>query len=157
MSDYFTLKPATIEHAEGVGRVISDAIERVNAKDYPRAEINRLLQNFTTETIAALLQQRQTLVALAGEQIVGTGAIQGAEVKSVFVAPDWHRRGIGVALVCELEKIAARDGIETLEVSSSLSATQFYSALGFIEKSRIFFGDEETVHMTKAIARTQSR
>ncbi|WP_300039327.1 GNAT family N-acetyltransferase [uncultured Roseobacter sp.] len=154
MSDYLTLKPATIEHAEGVGRVIREAIEQVNAKDYPRAEINRLLQNFTTERIAGLLQQRQTLVALAGEQIVGTGAIRGAELKSVFVAPDWHRRGIGVALVCELAKIAARDGIETLEVSSSLSATQFYSSLGFIEKSRNFFGDEETVLMTKAIART---
>ncbi|MEX3015662.1 GNAT family N-acetyltransferase [Gymnodinialimonas hymeniacidonis] len=154
MNDTFTLRCAKIEHAEGIGSVIRAAIEQVNAKDYPPAEINRLLQNFTTEKIAALLQQRQTLVALFGERIVGTGAIQGAEVKSVFVAPDWHRRGIGAAIVYELEKIAARDGIETLEVSSSLSATQFYSVLGYIETSRNIFGNEETVQMTKALART---
>lgn len=151
MSDNYTLKSATTEHAEGVGGVIRDAIERVNAKDYPPAVIDRLLQNFTTEKVAALLQQRQTLVALVGDEIVGTGAIQGAEVKSVFVAPDWHRKGIGSSIVCELEKVAVRHGIETLKVSSSLTATQFYLALGYVEKSRIYFGSEETVLMTKAI------
>lgn len=157
MNDEYTLKLATIEHAESIGRVIREAIKRVNAKDYPAAEINRLLQSFTAEKVATLLQHRQTLVALVGEEVVGTGAIQGTEVKSVFVEPDWHRRGIGTALMRELEKIAARDRIERLEVSSSLSATQFYSALGYIEKSRNFFGDEETVHMTKAIAPSQSK
>jgi len=157
MNDDYTLKPATIEHAEVIGRVIREAIKRVNAKDYPPAEINRLLQNFTTEKVVALLQKRQTLVALAGEEVVGTGAIQDAEVKSVFVEPDWHRKGIGGSLVRALEKTAAREGIERLEVSFSLSATQFYSALGYIEKSRHFFGDEETVHMTKVIAPGQSR
>ncbi len=156
MSDEYILTPAKTEHAEGIGRVIRDAIERINASDYPPAEINRLLRNFTTENVAALLEHRLTLVALVGEEIVGTGAIQGAEIKSVFVSPDWHRKGIGYALVCELEEMAASRGIETLEVSSSLFARQFYSALGYIEKSRNFFGDEETVHMTKAIAPTQS-
>ena len=154
MNDQCILKPATIEHAESIGRVIRDAINRVNAKDYPPAEINRLLQNFTTENIAALLEHRQTLIALVGDKIVGTGAIQGVEIKSVFVSPDWHRKGIASALISQLEKIAANDGIEKLEVSSSLSATQFYLALGYIERSRQFFEDEETVLMTKVIVPT---
>ena len=156
MSVKYTLKPAKTEHAESIGTVIRDAIASVNSKDYPPAEIKRLLQNFKTENVAALLAHRQTLIALVGEKVIGTGALQGTEVKSVFVSPDWHRMGIGSALVCEIEKIAANQGIETLEVSSSLSATQFYSASGYIERSRSFFGDEETVLMTKAITQIPS-
>lgn len=154
MNDQYTLKPAKIQHAESIGKVIRDAIKRVNAKHYPPAEINRLLQNFTTENVAALLEHRQTLIAQVEDKIVGTGAIQGAEIKSVFVSPDWHRKGIASALICQLEKIAADQRIEKLEVSSSLSAIQFYLASGYIEKSRQFFGDEETVLMTKAVIPT---
>lgn len=156
MRDSYKLTSAKAEHAEAIATVIRDAIERVNAKNYPPAEIRRLLQNFTKEKVAALLQQRQTLVAHIGDEVVGTGAVQGSELKSVFVVPDWHRSGIGSALVCALEEIAARNGIETVEVSSSLSATRFYTAMGYIETSRNFFGDEETVRMTKTIASARS-
>ncbi len=156
MSHTYVLKSAETEHAEGIGRVVRDAIGRVNAKDYPPAEIDRLLRKFSTQKVCALLKKRQTLVALHGERVVGTAAIQGTEVKSVFVSPDWHREGIGSSLVCELERIAASRGIETLEVSSSLSAVPFYLALGYIEKSRNFFGDEETVMMTKAMGQALS-
>ncbi|GAB5445898.1 GNAT family N-acetyltransferase [Gymnodinialimonas sp.] len=151
MRDDYILKPATTQHADGISRVIRDAIARVNAKDYPPAEIDRLLQNFTAERVLQLLGQRQTLVALAGDDIIGTGALHGAEVKSVFVAPDWHRRGVATALVRELERIAKRQGTQTLEVSSSLSATAFYTAMGFQETSRSFYGDEETVLMSKPL------
>ncbi len=150
MSYELTLKRAEAKHVEGISNVIRDAIERVNAKDYPLAEIDRLVQNFSPENVRELLKSRQTLAALVAGNVVGTGAIEGAHIKSVFVSPDWHRKGIGTALVGELEKIAASQGTETLEVSSSLSAIQFYAALGFIEKSRSFFGDEETVLMSKA-------
>lgn len=152
MGDEYTLRLASIDHAEGISVVIRDAIERVNARDYSPAEISRLLGNFTPDNVAAMLKQRYTLVVLVEESIVGTGAIQGTEIKSVFVVPEWHRKGIGTALMNELEEMAASLGVETLEVSSSLFARPVYSALGYIEKSRNFFGDEETVHMTKAIA-----
>lgn len=150
MSNEFTVKRAAAQHVEGISKVIRDAIEQVNAKDYPPTEIDRLVQNFSPQNVRELMKQRQTLVALAGGNVVGTGAIEGVDLKSVFVSPGWHRKGIGTALVVELEKIAASQGAEILKVSSSLSAIQFYSALGFIEKSRSFYGDEETVLMSKA-------
>lgn len=138
-------------HAEGISRVICDAIRTVNVRDYPAAEIERLVGNFTTSCVLEFLKQRLTFVVLFNEKVVGTGSLQGSELKSLFVSPELHRKGIGGTLVSELEKVAAERGLKQLSVSSSLSAVSFYSSLGYIEKSREFFGDEETVTMTKSI------
>jgi len=154
MNDGYALERATKDHAKGISITIRAAIEKVNAKDYPPAEIERLVRNFSTAKVREMLAERQTLVALSEGKVVGTGALQGAEIKSVFVSPDWHRKGIGTALVCELERIAAREGHATLEVSSSLSATVFYAALGYSERSRKFFAEEETVTMSKVTDKT---
>ncbi|WP_224814978.1 GNAT family N-acetyltransferase [Hasllibacter sp. MH4015] len=154
MGRAYVFEPAKTEHVDGISRVIREAISQVNAKDYPPAEIERLLRNFSERSVRALLGQRQTLVALLEGRVVGTAALQGCEVKSVFVSPYLHRTGIGSSLMRELERIARRQGIASLDVSSSLSAVPFYAALGYVEKERTFFGDEETVLMRKTLGNT---
>lgn len=138
------------QHAEAIGRVVRDAIRKVNAKDYPPEEIDRLVGNFSTSNILEFLKQRLTIVAMYDDVVVGTGALQGSEIKSVFVSPELHRRGVGRMLLEELEHAASKRGLQELVVSSSLSAVEFYSALGYVEQNRKFFGEEETVVMTKA-------
>ncbi|KIC41904.1 hypothetical protein RA27_00355 [Ruegeria sp. ANG-R] len=140
---------ANEEHAEGISKVICDAIRRVNAEDYPAAEIGRLVSNFSTFHVLDFLKKRLTIVALSDNEVVGTGSLQDYELKSLFVTPDLHRRGIGSTLVAELEKAASERGLRELKVSSSLSAIKFYSSLGYVEESRQFFGEEETVVMVK--------
>ncbi|MEM7291151.1 MAG: GNAT family N-acetyltransferase, partial [Pseudomonadota bacterium] len=120
------------------------------AKDYPPTEIDRLVGNFLTSHVLEFLKQRLTFVVLIDEKIVGTGSLQDSEIKSVFVSPDLHRKGIGSILVGELERAASEQGSRKLTVSSSLSAVKFYSSLGYVEQSRRFFGDEETVVMVKS-------
>ncbi|MDA7966804.1 GNAT family N-acetyltransferase [Ruegeria sp.] len=151
MEPFIEVSIANEVHAEGISKVICDAIRTVNARDYPAAEIDRLVGNFTTSCVLEFLKQRLTLVALSNEKVVGTGSLQGSELKSLFVSPKLHRKGIGGILVSELEKVAAKQGLRQLSVSSSLSAVSFYSSLGYAEKSREFYGDEETVSMTKSI------
>lgn len=146
-----TLQTATLEHADGISVVIREAIKQINAKDYPPSEVERLMLNFTSDKVMELMGRRQTLVAMSDSIVIGTGALQGTEVKSVFVSPDWNGRGVGTALMIELEWHAARLGHTRLDVSSSLSATGFYEALGYAETARNFYGDEETVMMSKAL------
>lgn len=146
-----TLQIASTEHADGISVVIRDAIKRINAKDYPPSEIDRLMLNFTSDKVLELIGKRLTLVAMSGGIVIGTGALQGTEVKSVFVSPDWNGKGVGTALIKALEEHALRHGYEILDVSSSLSATGFYEALGYLENSRRFYGDEETVVMSKVL------
>jgi len=150
MRTQIEVKAASKEHAEGIGKVARDAIRRANAKDYPPHEIDRLVSNFSTSSILDFLKQRLTFVALHENTVVGTGALQGSEIKSVFVSPDLHRRGVGRVLMEELERAASQKGVKELMVSSSLSAVKFYSALGYVEQNRKFFGEEETVVMIKS-------
>lgn len=151
MRTQIKLRVAGEEHAEAIGKVVREAIRRVNAKDYPPQEIDRLVSNFSTLDILAFLKERLTLVAVHDDTVVGTGALQGSEIKSVFVSPDLHRKGIGSLLLRELERAASKRGLKELIVSSSLAGVKFYSALGYLEERRNFFGDEETVLMTKLI------
>lgn len=150
MRTQIEVKKAGEEHAEAIGKVARDAIRRVNAKDYPPEEIDRLVSNFSTSDILDFLKQRLTIVAMHDDVVVGTGALQGSEIKSVFVSPDLQRRGVGSLLLRELEQAASKRGLQELVVSSSLSAVKFYSALGYVEQSRKFFGEEETVVMSEA-------
>lgn len=151
MNDGTAIHLASPEHAEGISRLICDTLRRVNAKDYPAKEIDRLVNGFSTARILDFLEKRVTLVALDDGLVIGTGALQETEIKSVFVMPEMHRKGVGTALVRKLESIARGRNKRTLTVSSSLTAVSFYASLGYREESRKFYGDEETVLMTKAI------
>lgn len=53
------------------------------------------------------------------------------EVKSLYVDPAAHRRGIGKSLMKEMERIALSAGCDRLGVVSSLGAVSFYESLGF--------------------------
>lgn len=143
-------RPCSSPHASP-NRTFASASQMARLRRYPAAEIERLVGNYTTSCVLEFLKQRLTFVVLFNEKVVGTGSLQGSELKSLFVSPELHRKGIGGTLVSELEKVAAERGLKQLSVSSSLSAVSFYSSLGYIEKSREFFGDEETVTMTKSI------
>ena len=151
MNDETAIQLASPEHAEGISRVICDTLRRVNAKDYPAKEIDRLIELFSTARVLEFLEKRFTLVALDDGMVIGTGALQESEIKSVFVTSEMHRKGVGTALVKKLESIARGRNKRTLTVSSSLTAVSFYSSLGYREEARKFYGDEETVLMTKAI------
>ena len=89
------IRRATTDHAKGISGVICSAIEQTNAKDYPPTVIGRLIGNFSTAKVEKLLTERLTFIALVDEIVVGTGALQEAEIRSVFVSPAHHRTGIG--------------------------------------------------------------
>ena len=148
-SDQIGLRRATPNDTAAISQVICDAIRTVNAQDYPPAEIDRLIAGFSPTSLRGLMTERLTLVATQDNTIVGTGALRDAEIKSVFVSPQHHRRGIGTALMGALETIAMERGVRCLSLSSSLSAMGFYRMLGYEERQRSFYGVEETALMIK--------
>lgn len=145
------IRNASPEQAQGISQVICDAIAQVNSRDYPPDEITRLIDNFSAENVASLMKCRQTLVAEVDGAIVGTVALQGSQIKSLFVSPLHQRQGIGTALMAEVERLAVEAGLAEVSLSSSLSAFKFYELLGYVEGERLFFGEEETVEMSKNI------
>ena len=54
-----------------------------------------------------------------------------ARIRSVFVHPDWARRGIGRRLVLHAESDGARAGFTRFELEASLSGVPLYRHLGY--------------------------
>jgi N-acetylglutamate synthase-like GNAT family acetyltransferase len=83
---------------------------------------------------AALAADLCRCFALVVEGVGGVeavGALDGVEIRRLYVQPGAQRRGTGSLLVGELEAEARRRGIERLEVHASPSSEGFYRARGF--------------------------
>ncbi|RMR54607.1 Acetyltransferase [Pseudomonas syringae pv. actinidiae] len=149
------VRPARTADAGAISRVVLAALRTSNARDYPASVIERVQLSFSPAAIERLMQQRRMFVAVAvavaGEVVVGTASLEGQVVRSVFVDPDWHRRGIGRLLMAELEHIARGAGLELLIVPSSLTAQEFYTALGFRLVREHQEGEERTLIMERQL------
>ena len=80
-----------------------------------------------------LIAMRPFFVAdLAGKQI-GYAAYNpdSRELLSVFVDPDYARKGVATTMVRTLIADAQRHGLTTLWLESSLTAVPFYKTFGF--------------------------
>jgi len=59
-------------------------------------------------------------------------------VRTMFVNPKYHKRGIGKKLLENIEKIAKKRKIKKLKVGSTIFAERFYKKCGFkrVKKDR---------------------
>ena len=118
------------------------AVRGIAAKDYPQAVIEDWAPLPITERgIARLLTNPDNEVRLVAEiegEIVGIGALvlEKNELRACYVAPNASRKGVGSALVREIEKIACNHGLANLQMDSSVSAEPFYRALGYAVSER---------------------
>ena len=72
-------------------------------------------------------------VAEIDDVIVGSAAIvpKKEELRACYVSPEVAGRGVGRALIAELERTARRIGLARLQLDSSLTAHPFYASLGY--------------------------
>jgi N-acetylglutamate synthase-like GNAT family acetyltransferase len=130
------IRPAQREDAEGVSRLII-SVE----------------QSFSPAAVSDLLKHRLVFVALNNDTIVGTASLDGQVVRTVFVDPRCQGRGIGRALMAEVERVAVERDIAVLAVPSSVTAEPFYAKLGFNAVRDSFYGEERTIVMERPLVR----
>jgi GNAT superfamily N-acetyltransferase len=151
------LRAAREGDAEAVSEVIISALRETNAKDYPPEVIARVERNFSPAAVLELMGRRKVFVAVAGERqehkarIVGTASLEGGAVRTMFVAPDMQRRGVGRRLMAEVERAAREAGLMTLVVPSSVTAEPFYAGLGFKAVRDQYYSEERTIIMERAL------
>ena len=73
------------------------------------------------------------MIAELGGKAVGIGAlvVADSELRACYVLPEAARRGVGAAIVREIERIALAEGLTKLTLQSSINAEPFYAALGY--------------------------
>jgi ribosomal protein S18 acetylase RimI-like enzyme len=80
-----------------------------------------------------------------GGRVVGIGAavFENLELRACYVAPAASRKGVGSALVKEIEDAAREQRVPRLEVDSSMTAECFYRTVGYevVERGEHFLGN----------------
>ena len=120
------------------------AIAETNAVDYPPEVIAKLVARHTVGDVSAMIDAREVFSATEREVIVGTIALEGDQLRGLFVEPARQGAGIGGLLVAHLEEHAAALGLEALWLQSSVTALNFYARRGY-EAERFIERDDGSV------------
>src|SRR5688572_4178504 len=107
------------------------SVRGLAAADYPPRVIDAWAGPLNEERFLANPDKEIRLIADLDGVPVGFGALvlAPAELRACYVVPEAARKGVGTALVREIERIAVENGIERLDLLSSLNAEPFYAAL----------------------------
>jgi GNAT superfamily N-acetyltransferase len=146
-----TIRLAHDDDAADISAVILRALRETNARDYTDEIIERVELSFSPGAVRDLIGKRTVFVATIGSRVVGTASLDGSVVRTVFVAPDVHARGIGKLLMAEIERTARERNIPLLTVPSSVTAETFYAGLGFNAVRDSYHGDERTIIMERSV------
>lgn len=134
------LRSYTVEDAPQVGRLIRDTYSRFNLDFLEPAELPPYLGPFQhadsadpthQEAIRNVIRSEIVLVAEDNGRIVGVLRGRMDRLGSLFVHQDYHRQGVGRALVEEFERQVRSRGGKLIRVASSLYAVPFYLSLGY--------------------------
>jgi putative acetyltransferase len=111
------------------------AVRVIAAGDYSQAMIDA----WTPPASARMIEHLQAgpsgtkIVAELDGEMAGIAELvpDKGELRACYVSPDFARRGVGKALVAELEALARNAGITALSAHSSVTAEPFYLHLGY--------------------------
>ena len=126
------IRPFEPRDAEAVSALIRRTMRESNSRDYPLELLQPLIDYFSPEKVRRLSQERVCLVAEANEQLIGTAALDGAELATFFVLPEYQGQGIGTRLLAAIEEQARMQGITYITVDSSLTGVAFYARMGYL-------------------------
>ena len=113
------------------------AVRGIAAKDYPPDVIEAWAPlPLTRRLIAGVRANRDgeyRLIAEIDGLVVGIAALVAGnnELRACYVAPQACRKGVGSALMREIERAAREQGAAFLETDSSLTAAPFYAGRGY--------------------------
>ena len=119
--------------AEAVRQVHGTSIRQVCAADYSARQIEAWASPARIEQYQFAIARHEFHVAVASAIVIGFSELdrERGEVKAVYVDPAWLRRGVGSALLAELERVAREVRLGELQLEASLTAQPFYLAAGY--------------------------
>lgn len=138
------------EDAEEVRKLIVRNFLEVNSKDYGMKAMQKLADNYEVDKVLQIASYAHMYVFELGDKIVGVGAISsfwGSETESIlltiFVLPEFHKCGIGTAIIQTLEQDELYIRANRIEIPASVTATEFYRKFGYDYKNGIKELDNE--------------
>ncbi|MBY5413508.1 GNAT family N-acetyltransferase [Rhizobium leguminosarum] len=137
-----SVRQMSADDAKAFLEVHRAAVHGTAAQDYPQAVIAAWaplpIGDELVQQVRANRDDELRFVAEIGGQIVGIGSLvaKNAEVRACYVVPTASRKGVGSALLREIERVATRLGLSSLQLDSSITAEPFYAANGYKVRQR---------------------
>lgn len=125
------IRAACLDDAAAISTLVQRTVRISNGKDYPANSIELIVANFAADKVGERMAERDVFVCQQGDRVVGTIALGGDRLRTLFVDPDLQHTGIGARLVDHLEAHARKVGVRELTLSSSLTARGFYERMGY--------------------------
>ena len=140
------------EDAAETAALVRKTISISNINDYPKELMDELTASFTSESVIQRSSWTHFYVAEDNGSIIGCGAIGpywGSVTESslftIFVLPEYQRRGIGRQIIDALEADEFFLRAKRVEVPASVTAVRFYQKMGYTFKNGIAEPDDEHV------------
>jgi len=134
----FSIRAARVDDAPAIRRVHEGSIRGLGPAAYSPAEVDSWVGVLSDAKYVEAMTQGGELfiVAEAAEAALADGIVafcawMGDEVKGLYVAPDWVRRGVGTALLRQAEAAIAAMGHRTIRIGATLVGRPFYEAHGY--------------------------
>jgi len=114
-------------------RVVGRAVEHGCRWHYGRAQRDAVYASYASHLFVEALGPFESWVAERGGRTVGVAQLDPADgrLRALFVDAGDQQRGIGRALLAEVEALARRRGLGRLHGAMSLNAVPFYERAGF--------------------------
>ncbi len=125
------IRRATVADAAPLSRLIRCTIRVSNSEDYDQKSIDMLCAIFEPEPVAERIENELIFLGFTDANLVGTVGLNGDYLRSMFVEPAYQGQGFGKVLVARIEEEARKKVTPEIMVHSSLTAQEFYSALGY--------------------------
>ena len=113
--------------------LIRRSVERGCRDRYDLAQRAAVFASYAQNLFVEALGPFETVAALAGGRPIGFAQLDpaSARLRALFVDGDSQRRGVGTALLAEIERLARRRRLTRLHGAMSLNAVPFYLRAGF--------------------------
>jgi GNAT superfamily N-acetyltransferase len=141
---------------DAVCEIIERNLREVNRKDYSQECVETLVQAHDQATMLNRAKEAHLYVACEGDTVMGCGAIEPylgspkeSILRSIFVLPEFHGRGIGREIVMTLEGDEFYRRARRMEVHASLTAYDFYRKLGYADKGGVRKVEDGCIPMEK--------
>ena len=152
------LRKASPDDAAAACEVLRRSIRELCVRDHKNDEssISAWLANKTPENVRKWLTSTLAYGVIAERQgkVCGFAMVgKNGTVTLCYVLPEVQHSGIGKKLLAELEAQAARWGLDTLRLESTLTAKPFYERNGYLDAGEpVTVGSQHAYPMQKVLA-----
>jgi GNAT superfamily N-acetyltransferase len=128
-----TLRPARFEEIPEVLRLVRRSVAFGCRGHYTLQQRAAVFATYARALFVEALGPFESVVAEQAGRLIGFAQVdtRSGRLRALFVDDDSQGRGVGRALLTEVEARAARHGCPRLHGAMSLNAAPFYEAAGF--------------------------